>query len=98
MATRYRKNIPSDSFINIITDTDPNLDPPFVVGQRYNAQAVGPYACTIIEAADQPSVNDTGTFAAAGSDSIPFVLASGLGIWVRSNGGLGTMVFNDDEA
>lgn len=97
MPTRFKRNIPSDTFINILTDTDPSLDPDFVVGKKYNVQAVGSSKLVIVEKATIPSTDDPGVAILQEGVRIPFIVQAGLGIWMRSVSTLGIAVFNDSE-
>jgi len=98
MPTRFLKSIPDDEYTNILTDTSTSLDPAFVVGQKYNAQAVGSSKLFMIELATKPTLNDVGIAMEIEGTRIPFIVEAGLGIWIRSASGNGTVVINDSEA
>lgn len=97
MPTRFKRDIPSDTFIDILTDTDTSLDPDFVVGKTYNVQAVGQSKLVIVESATEPSTDNPGVAILQEGERIPFIVQAGLGIWMRSVSAPGIAVFNDSE-
>ncbi len=98
MPTRYLKDIPKDQFVNILTDPSISLDPDFVTGSRYNIQAVGSSKLIMVEYATEPTLDSPGIVLLSEQIRVPFIVESGLGIWLRSTNGVGTAVINDSEA